>query len=210
MRFDRIALALMAWSVVVVCPLSSFGGQTPTMQGAAVYEAVIDRLFPSVAQASVPTNSRNIVLKFGGTYIETEMQILIYGLGSKEEKYEVWRVPNRNRSIVRQLTELMKQLKTEDPDLLASYIVIEHRVIKQPNERVLDVAKQILLPNFPLTTDDGITVDGIYFSFYIKSISNHTHIELIGPTGPYSHHPLIKWMSAMREALEAQLDAQKN
>jgi hypothetical protein len=211
MRFDRIALALIAWSVVVVCPLSSFGGQTSTMHyDEAVYEAVIDRLFPSVAQASVPTNSRNIVLKFHGSYIDTEAQILIYGLGSKEEKYEVWRVPNKSPSILRQVSELREQLKTEDPDLLASYIVIEHRVIKQPNERVLDVAKQILLPNFPLTADDGITIHGIYFSFYMKSISNNTHIELIGPTGPYSRHPLIKWMSAIRAALEAQLDAQKN
>jgi len=106
--------------------------------------------------------------------------------------------------------ELSEQLKTEDPDLLASYIVIEHRVIKQPNEKVLDLAKQILLPNFPLTADNGITLDGIYFSFYMKSISNHTHIELIGATGPYSRHPLIKWMSAIRAGLEAQLDARKN
>jgi len=62
----------------------------------AVYEAVFDRLFPSVAQASVPTNSRNIVLKFNGSYIDTQAQILIYGLGSKDEKYEVWRVPNKS------------------------------------------------------------------------------------------------------------------
>jgi hypothetical protein len=210
MRFDRTALALIVWLVVVVCPLSSFGGQTSTMQSDAIYEAVIDRLFPSVSQASVPINSRNIVLRFGGSYIETEEQILIYGLGSKEEKYEVWGVPNKGLSIFRQVTKLREQLKTEDPEHLASNIVIEHRVIKQPTTMVSDLTKQILLPDFPLAADDGITVDGIYFSFYMKSNSNHTHIELIGPTGPYSRQPIIKWMSAIRWALEAQLDAQKN
>jgi len=210
MRLHRIALALIAWSAVVVCPLSSSGGQTPTLHIDPVYEAVIDRLFPNVALASVPTNSRNIVLRFYGSYLDTEAQILIYGLGSKEEKYEVWRAPNKSHSIVRQVDELREQLKTEDPDLLASYIVIQHRVIKQPNEKVMDLAKQILLPNFPLTADDGITIDGLYFSFYMKSISNQTHIELIGPTGPYSRHPLSKWMFAIRAALESQLDAQKN
>jgi hypothetical protein len=176
----------------------------------AVYEAVIDRLFPNVALASVPMNSRNIVLKFHGGYVDTEAQILVYGLGSKEEKYEVWRVPNKSPSIVRQVDELRKQLKTEDPDLLASYIVVEHRVIGQPNEKVLQVARQILEQNFPLGVDDGITIHGVYYSFYVKSISNHTHIELIGPPGEYSRNPLMKWMSAMRAALEAQLDAHKN
>ena len=106
--------------------------------------------------------------------------------------------------------ELREQLKTEDPEHLASYIVIEHRVIKEPNENVSNIANQILLPNFSLIADDGRTLDGIYFSFYMKSISNHTHIELIGPIGPCSRHPLIKWMYAIRAALEAQLDAHKN
>jgi hypothetical protein len=46
---------------------------------------------------------------------------------------------------------------------------------------VSDLTKQILLPDFPLAADDGITVDGIYFSFYMKSNSNHTHIELNQP-----------------------------
>lgn len=210
MRFDRIALALTVCSAVVVCPSSSFGGQTPTMHyDDAVYQAVIDRLFPNVALASVPTNSRNIVLKFHGSYVYTEAQILIYGLGSKDEKYEVWRVPNKSHSIARQVGELRNQLKTEDPDRLASYIVIDHRVITQPDEKVLEVVKQIIMPNFSLTADDGITADGIYYSFYMKSISNYTHIELIGPPGEYSRNPLMKWMSALKAALEAQLNAEK-
>lgn len=209
MRRYRIGLVLMGWSILTLRALSSTAGQTSTMQVDGVYEAIMDRVFPAVAQASVPVNSRNIVLKFGGTD-DTEAQILVYGLGSKEEKYEIWRVPKRSPSILRQSIDLRKQLRTEDPDLVASYIVIEHRVIRQPTEKVLEVAKQILLPNFPLAADDGITTEGIYYSFYMKSISNHTHIELIGPTGEYSRHPLIKWMSAMRAALEGQLDSARN
>ena len=55
---------------VVVCPSPSFGAQTSTMHyDDAVYEAVIDRLFPNVALVSEPPNSRNIVPRFYSTYV---------------------------------------------------------------------------------------------------------------------------------------------
>ncbi len=210
MRFHWTALLLITLPFAALRPLPLFSGQGTTMAGDAVYLAVLDRLFPSVGQGNVPLNSRNIVLKFGGNYVVTEMEILIYGQDSKEERYEVWRVPNGNPPVFQQLIKLKAQLKTEDPEVLASSIAIEHGVIKQPSENVAEVAKQLFLPNFPLAEDQGITLDGIYYSFYMKSISNHTRIELIGPSGPFSSHPLIKWMSAMRTAVEAQLKAQKN
>jgi hypothetical protein len=210
MRLRRIGPRLITLFVALLCPLTFLGGQASTTGGDPNYEAVLDRLFPSVWQGSVPSNSRNIVLKFGGSFLDTEMEILIYGQDSKEERYEVWRVPNGKPSVLRQLMKLGPQVKQEDLEILVSSITIEHRIIRQPSKEVMDVARQLSLPNFPLSMDDGITLDGISYSFYLKSISNHTRIELIGPSGPLSSHPLIKWMYAMRTAVEAQLDAKKN
>jgi hypothetical protein len=206
MRLRRIAQGLIVLLVALLCSLPFWGGQSSTTSGDLNYDAVLDRLFPAVWQGSVPSNSRNVVLKFGGTYLDTEMEILIYGQDSKEERYEVWRVPNGKPSVLQQLMRLGPNVKKEDLETIASSITIEHRIIRHPSKEMTDIARQLSLPNFPLSVDDGITLDGISYNFYMRSISNNTHIELIGPNGPESRNPLIKWMTALRRAVEAQLD----
>lgn len=210
MRATRHILGL--WFLLLVAsfsPKPSVGGQKPTIGEGSLYDDVIDQLFPSVWQAIVPQNSRNIVLKFGGTYVDTEMQILIFGLDSTEEKYEVWYIPKGEPSVFRQLIKLKTETKSSDPATLAASIVVKHRVINS-NDKLKSLVKQLSLADFPLSVDDGITLDGIYYSFYMRSISNHTRIELIGPRAASSENPLIKWMAAMRAALEAQIESQKN
>jgi len=170
-----------------------------------VYEAVFRRLFPSVGQGRFPRNSHNIVLKIRGIGFYTDMQILIYGQGSAEERYEAWWVRSGDPCVFRQLIDLRDRLKTDDPDVLAASIRVEHRVIEHPGERLVATAKDIAQVTFSPPQDEGEIVDGVEYSFYSRSGSNHTSIELLGLTPPYSHHPLIKWIGAMRSAVEAQL-----
>ena len=210
MRAMRHILRLWILLLVASCgPKPFYSGQKSTMGDDSLYDDVVNELFPSVWQAIVPSNARNVVLKFGGTYIDTEMQILIVGLDSPEEKYEVWYIPKGESSVFRQLLKLKSETKSSDPATLASSITVKHQVMK-PSTEVEKLAKQLSMPGFPLSVDDGITLDGIYYSFYMRSISNHTHIELVGPRAASSGNPLIKWMAAMRAAFEAQLESQKN
>jgi hypothetical protein len=204
-RWHRLAVifVLVALVNVHLCDLCA---QESTMVGDPTYEAVLNRLFPPVGQGKVPRNARNIVLKYGSAFMYTEMQILVYGQGSAEERYEAWWVPDGAPSIFQQVIDLRSRLKTEDPDTLASSIRIEHRIIDHPNEKLLKTAKQLAELSFSPSHDEGFVLDGIYYSFYFKSSSNHTRIEFIGSTASFSNHPLIKWMAAMRSAVEAQLN----
>jgi hypothetical protein len=176
------------------------------MGGDPVYEAVFRRLFPSVGQGRFPRNSHNIVLRIRGVGFYTDMQILIYGQGSAEERYEAWWVRSGDPSVFRQLIDLRARLKTDDPDVLAASIHVEHRVIERPSERLVAAAKDVAQVTFPPSQDEGQILDGVEYSFYCRSISNHTSIELLGLTPPNSDHPLIKWIGAMRAAVEEQLN----
>jgi hypothetical protein len=208
-RWHRLAVLLIL-AVLVNLKSSDLWAQESTMVGDPIYEAVLNRVFPSVGQGKVPRNSHNIVLKYGAAFMYTEMQILIYGQGSDEERYEAWWVPNGAPSIFQQLIDLRSRLKTEDPDALASSIHIEHQIIDHPSENLTKTARQLAELSFSPSHDEGFVLDGIYYSFYYKSSSDHTRIELIGSTASFSNHPVIKWMAAMRRAVEVQLNISGN
>jgi len=172
------------------------------------YHTILALLFPSSWQDLAPENSRNIVFRFSGDMISTDLQILILGQGSERERYEVWRVPKGNLPIALQIDELREKLKTDDPKVIASFIRIEHFVIDHPSKKLKEIAQQFTTSCFPLARNEGFCVDCREYSFWLKSLSDSMSISMAG--GDTSTSPLIQWIRAVRTAAEDQLSAEKN
>jgi hypothetical protein len=196
---------LLAFFLLLPCStIGSSAQEQKATDATALYEAVLTVLFPPVEHYLVPENSRNIILRFTSSMlINRDLQILIYGQGSQQERYEVWRLPKGSHPISWQVLELRERLKTNDAKVIASSIQIEHFVIGHPTDRLKETVAQIGALCFSPVQDEGFVIDGIRHSLWIESMSNSSSIVLEG--GESSAHPLIKWMWAVRSATEGQL-----
>jgi hypothetical protein len=133
------------------------------------------------------------------------MQLLIFAEGSERERYEVWRVPKGDPSISKQIEQLQTRLGTDDPKLIASSIRIQHVVVDRPSRTLQDLVKEVDELRFSPVLDLGLSVDGVFYEFFARSSYANTASISVDDS---AKHPLVKWMEAMRAALDNQLDAQ--
>jgi len=206
MTFQKFACSLIF--LTLVChALGSRAQEQGTMLTFEDYQAIVALVFPPVWKDLAPENSHNIVLRFSGDAISNDLQILIYGQGSDEERYEIWRMPKGKPSIYQQIDKLSETLKTNNPKAIASSIHIEHFVIHHPSKKLKEVARQFTTNCFPLARTARLGVDLRQYSFWLKSGPDSMFIDLWD--GDQPSFPLIQWMWALRTAAEDQISAEK-
>ncbi len=207
-RFIKTPRTVMsvAFLIIVICGAIRSSAQTRTdLDAAELYDAVVSRLFPSIVDGEFPSNSHSIMLRYTyGPAIYSEFQILIFGQGSKDERYEVWGLPKSEAPISQQIEKLEARLQTHDPAAIASSIRIQHVVIQDPGRALKGIAKQFNASLLSRAFEDRLCIDCIRYTLLFESISSSASFSIFG--GRPSEYPLIKWMEAMRREAEAQLN----